>query len=147
MARLGRYRVVVLTGQNTSLRRRLRSRYPTTQVLGWVDDMASLLSASDVVIENAGGLTAMEAMACRVPVVSYLPIPGHGRDNVEMMAEAGVSSYARTEEQLGELLEALVEDSPLRRRQVLAACSMWRQDPAWEVLRLVRGAVRLRPAQ
>ena len=55
-------------------------------------NLAAYLAAADVLVENAGGLTAMEAFAAEVPVVSYRPIPGHGRDNVRAMVQAGVTA-------------------------------------------------------
>ena len=36
-------------------------------VLGWTDDMAGLMAACDVMVENAGGLTSLEAMAAGLP--------------------------------------------------------------------------------
>ena len=42
----------------------------------------------------------MEAFAAGVPVVTYLPIPGHGRDNAATMAAAGVNLYAGDADQL-----------------------------------------------
>ncbi len=76
-------------------------------VIGWTDDMPALMAASDAFVENAGGLTCMEAFSIGLPVITYLPIAGHGKDNAEMMSRAGVNGYARDERQLHELLSAV----------------------------------------
>lgn len=136
LASAGRFRPLVVTGRNERLRRRLES-VPGVEVYGWVDDMAELMTAADVMVENAGGLMAMEAMAIGTPVVSYEPIPGHGRENVARMDEAGVSRYARNPAELLQLCERLSTDEPYRRRLTAAAECMFRSDLADHVAELV----------
>ena len=58
-------------------------------VIGWTDEMPALMTAADALVENAGGLTCMEAFAVGLPVITFKPIAGHGKDNAEMMARAG----------------------------------------------------------
>jgi hypothetical protein len=88
---------VVVCGRNDALRDRLR-RAGVSQVFGWVDDMPSLLRACDVVVQNAGGLTTLEALASGVPVLTYRSLPGHGRANARVLDEIGlVPSVTRAE--------------------------------------------------
>src|SRR5258706_5667980 len=54
-------------GDNPAMYRQVRAQ-GVGFVFGWVEDMLDLLQAVDVLVENAGGLTALEAMACGVPV-------------------------------------------------------------------------------
>ncbi|PRX45902.1 UDP-N-acetylglucosamine:LPS N-acetylglucosamine transferase [Prauserella shujinwangii] len=87
-------RVVVVAGRNERLRQELVHRFgddPRVRVLGWVDDMAGLMIAADVVVTNAGGATSLEALACGRAVLMHKPIAGHGRANAELMAEAGLA--------------------------------------------------------
>ena len=133
----GRFRVLVVTGNNEGLRRRLEAA-GCGQVFGWVDDMSRLMVAADVVVENAGGLMAMEAMSVGTPVVSFGPIPGHGRENVVRMDEVGVSRYARTEEELLKVLGRLANDEPYRHRLTATAARMFRSDIADSVASMVR---------
>jgi len=99
--------VVVVCGHDEVLARRLLARGVRGAVVGWTDDMAGLMAAADVMVENAGGLTTMEAFASGLRVVSYRPIAGHGRDNASTMAAYGVSTYARDE---ADLAAALADD-------------------------------------
>ena len=129
----GRFSPVGVAGHNPGLERSLwaaRQAAGTGTVLGWVEDMDRLMAAADVVVENAGGLTAMEAMARGVPVVTYAPIAGHGRANALAMAEAGVSAYARGPAELLSCLEMLARPTPTRHRVVSEARSMFGTDPA-----------------
>jgi UDP-N-acetylglucosamine:LPS N-acetylglucosamine transferase len=86
--------VVVVCGRNESLRDRIRRGFAADErvrVLGWVDDMAALMVAANVVVTNAGGVTSLEALACGRAVLMHRPIAGHGKANAELMAAAGVS--------------------------------------------------------
>ncbi|GII56816.1 hypothetical protein Pth03_52050 [Planotetraspora thailandica] len=106
LAATGRYRPVVLCGRNGRLLRRLRSAGPGL-ALAWRDDMTDVFAAAYAMVDNAAGLTCREAFAAGVPVVSYKPIPGHGRDGALAMARAGLSVYARSAAELVEALDRL----------------------------------------
>jgi hypothetical protein len=56
--------------------------------------MPELVASSDVLIQNAGGMTCLEAFASGVPVVSRNCIPGHGTDNSVVLDNAGVAFHA-----------------------------------------------------
>lgn len=132
----GHFLPLLVTGRNQKLQRRLEVA-GCGRVFGWVDDMAQLMAAADVVVENAGGLMAMEAMALGTPVVSFDPIPGHGRENVARMEEAGVSRYARSEEELQQMIGLLVRDDSYRNDLTAAASAMFRSDMAEQIAAMV----------
>ena len=95
----GEFHPITVCGSDENLRAELEQRGYGT-VIGWTDEMPALMTAADALVENAGGLTCMEAFAVGLPVITYLPIAGHGKDNAEMMARAGVNRYARDEDEL-----------------------------------------------
>jgi UDP-N-acetylglucosamine:LPS N-acetylglucosamine transferase len=131
---------VVVCGGNAMLYQRLR-RQGVAHTFGWVRDMAGLLQAVDVLVENAGGLTAMEAMACGVPVLTYRPIPGHGTANAAAMARAGVSRWVRSPAGLGPALVELV-DGDGGRTQCTAGLVLFESDPATAVADLAKSGPR-----
>src|SRR5262249_32949768 len=93
------------------LRNRLTDRFGhggTGIALGWVPDMAALIRSSDVVVQNAGGLTVWEALACGVPVVSYRCVAGHGRANTDALEQADRVPWARDNAALAVLLRDAV---------------------------------------
>ena len=57
----GHVEPVVVCGRNEALRAQLVAA-GRSHVLGWVENMAELIRACDVVVQNAGGLTASEAL-------------------------------------------------------------------------------------
>jgi processive 1,2-diacylglycerol beta-glucosyltransferase len=135
IAAAGRFRVVAVSGRNERLRCRLL-RVPGVTAFGWVEDISPLVAAADVMIENAGGLTSFEAMAAGVPVVSFRPIPGHGRRNAVRMEHAGVSFYARTDQEMLAAVLSLTDDCPLRRRLTRCASAIFNGDAAEDILAL-----------
>ena len=102
----GRFTPVVVCGRDERLHaqvRRLAAASPRPSVvLGWTDTMPSLMAACDALVENAGGLTSLEAMRAGLPVISFDPIAGHGRDNTAAMDASGVARLAVDE---GSLVE------------------------------------------
>jgi UDP-N-acetylglucosamine:LPS N-acetylglucosamine transferase len=89
-----RVHVVVACGHNEALRSRLARHAEAGRRLvpmGWTDAMPSFTAAADVVATNAGGATALEAVACGRPVLLFEPIAGHGRANAALMARAGLA--------------------------------------------------------
>src|SRR5205814_7781677 len=138
----GRYTPVAVCGNNERLRRTLAAR-SGGHVIGWTDEMPLLMAAADALVQNAGGLTCMEAFAARLPVVSFEAIAGHGKDNAEHMAEAGVAEYARAE---AELLPALGRATSLAGRALTnRARAMFAGDAATDIVALA-GAPAPAPA-
>ena len=113
---------VVVCGRNEVLRRRLTGAGRAV-VLGWVDDMPSLLRAADVVVHNAGGLSSLEALASGVPVISYRCLPGHGVANAAALLAAGLSAWPRSPGELVATLRQACGGDLLGRQQ--AAYARW----------------------
>jgi UDP-N-acetylglucosamine:LPS N-acetylglucosamine transferase len=95
---------VALCGRDDRLRARLAATH-RVRAVGWTDAMPSYLAAADVVIDNAGGQTCWEALACGTPVVLFRPLAGHGVINARTLAALGWARFARTP---GELRAAVV---------------------------------------
>lgn len=135
---------VVVCGRDEQLRREVERLARTiggpSVVMGWTADMPGLMSACDALVENAGGLTALEAMRAGLPVVSFEPIPGHGRENAGAMSAAGVSYWAEDGTDLASRLKALVSPGPVREEQLARAAAIFREEPAALVADLVRAA-------
>jgi UDP-N-acetylglucosamine:LPS N-acetylglucosamine transferase len=100
------FHAIVVTAKNESLARHLRADRGLSgvTVLGWTQRMADLMAASDVLIQNAGGVTCLEAFSVRLPVVMFDPLPGHGEDNARHMARDGTVVLAARERELSRLL-------------------------------------------
>ncbi|WP_433074989.1 MGDG synthase family glycosyltransferase [Dactylosporangium sp. CA-052675] len=85
---------VVVCGRNERLRGRIQRRGDAI-ALGWVDDMPALMRTCHVVVQNAGGLSSLEALTAGLPVLTYRCIPGHGRTNAEVLDRIGWVPWIR----------------------------------------------------
>jgi UDP-N-acetylglucosamine:LPS N-acetylglucosamine transferase len=74
--------------------------------------MAELIRACDVVVQNAGGLTASEALACGVSVMTYRCLPGHGRTNAEALDADGSVPWIRSPDDLRRHLASVLAVQP-----------------------------------
>ena len=129
---------VAVCGRNGELRDRLQQAGPGV-VLGWVEDMATLMSAADVLIDNAGGLSAKEALALGVPVVTFNPIAGHGRDDALAMERLGLTDVIDSAGALIDALQRLAVPSVDRRARIRRGRSLFVGDAAQAILDLVHG--------
>ncbi|WP_089102609.1 glycosyltransferase [Streptomyces hyaluromycini] len=130
---------VVVCGRNEALAEQLRAD-GIEHAYGWVDDMPGLMHAADVLVQNAGGLTSLEAFAAGLPVASYRCIPGHGLTNAAALDEAGVAAWIRDPDQLKDVLGDLI-DGPrglLQREAGRALFAAAGAGPADEIARACR---------
>ncbi|AEW97332.1 MULTISPECIES: MGDG synthase family glycosyltransferase [Streptomycetaceae] len=121
---------VVVCGRNRALADRLRA-HGVPYAFGWVDDMPALMHAADVLVQNAGGLTSLEAFAAGLPVASYGCIPGHGRTNAAALDAAGLAVWIRSPDDLRPVLAELLH-GPRGRRQRAAGRALFTGDTARE---------------
>ena len=99
--------VLALCGRNVNKRAYLEHALADDEhvrVLGFVDDMATLLSASDVLVHSTAGLTVLEAYLVGCRPVSYGWSVGHIRLNNRAFVRHGI---ARVVSRLDELPDAI----------------------------------------
>ena len=105
----GAYAIVV-TGNNAGLKSTLEEEFKSREdvwVLGWREDVPVLMAASDCLLQNAGGMTCLEAIEMGLPLLIFSPLRGHGELNASIMERAGAARMARTPEDIGPLLRSL----------------------------------------
>lgn len=129
---------VVVCGRNERLRDELVG-VDGAEVQGWVEDMAGLMASTDVVIDNAGGSTAKEALALGRPVVTFRPIAGHGRHDALMMEDAGLTEVVDAAEDLAAALRRL-QRPPDRDARAARGRALFGRDPARVIIEQVQGA-------
>ncbi len=97
-ARRLRCQLLAVTGRNTALLRRLRSRSWRTPVrlYPFVTDMPTVMAASDILISKAGANTVAEACVVGMPIILYDAIPAQETPNVALVERNGAGIYAPT---------------------------------------------------
>ncbi len=130
------YHPITVCGKDEKLYDSLLEQGLGGTVLGWTDQMPGLMAAADALVENAGGLSAMEAFAAELPVISFQPIAGHGKDNAKYMAVSGVSRYAHDDDELRVALEDATTAGPERDEMIAKGKALFAGDPAEDVVQL-----------
>jgi UDP-N-acetylglucosamine:LPS N-acetylglucosamine transferase len=113
--------LLVICGRNAELRRhveQLQARTPLLAV-GFVENVAELMRAADVLVTKAGGLTLAEAFCCAVPIVVHDVLAGQEAGNLEHVLRCQAVEYAPNAAELSRLVAELYDDP--RRRAELAA--------------------------
>ncbi len=83
-------------------------------VLGYVEDVRTLMAAADVLVTKAGGLTLAEAIAAEVPLVLYGSLPGQERRNEAFAARHGLALVARTPDAMAHAITHVLDAPAVR---------------------------------
>ncbi len=132
--------LVVVCGRDRQLQMRLQRqcrhyRYPV-HVYGYVEAIADFMTAADLLVTKAGGVTTAEALALGLPVVIFRPIPGQEEANADFLCDHGAAISARTTDELRAACERLLADGGLRHAMGNAARGLGRPHAARDVARL-----------
>lgn len=107
------HEIVMVTGRNQRLEKRLRQRFgglPYVRVLGWVDNMQEWMVASDLMISKPGGGTLTEGFACGLPMLAFDPLPGNEERTCRWIEKWGAGIWIEKSEDLAPKIESLLAD-------------------------------------
>ncbi len=109
--------IVVVTGTNRTLAKKLgplsqSSRIPIV-VLGYVENTAELMEISQLLLTKSGGVTIFEAMAKKLPMLLYSPLPGHEKSNTRFLLERKAAILAKDQQEVIEAIIRFVEEPSL----------------------------------
>lgn len=131
---------VIVAGNDADYARHLRQEcadlgLANVSVLDYVEGMAALMAASDVIICKSGGLVVTECLCAQVPMILLGRAYGQEKVNVRMLTSLGAAMHVTTSR---ELLDALrhIEKNPESIRSMLINGSFLRHpDAARDVAR------------
>ncbi|MCR4443206.1 MAG: glycosyltransferase [Peptococcaceae bacterium] len=113
------FHVVVVAGKNRRLYEALAGLdQPRLKVFGFVENMAEVIAACDLVISKPGGVTTAEVLAMRKPLVIYSSLPGQEDRNTDYLLNRGAAVKVRKLDMLVPEIMSLWSN-PLRRRHML----------------------------
>lgn len=120
--------VLVVCGRNRRLLKRLErlaklladrpDDHNQLRPLGFVQHIAELMLACDLLVTKTGGVTLAEAFCCELPVLAFDPLPGQEEGNARYVVQRGAAVLARSPAHLVELASEL-RWSPERRQQLV----------------------------
>lgn len=112
------FQVVAVAGKNQQLQESLTTyNNPRLKVFGYVENIAQLIAACDLVISKPGGVTTAEVLAMRKPLIIYTSLPGQEDRNTEYLLNKGAALKIR---KLDALLPEIISlwHNPLRLRHM-----------------------------
>lgn len=107
--------LIVVAGRNSELEAALSdlssSANLTLQVLGYVNYLDDLVTASDLVITKSGGLIVSEILARHTPMIVFDPIPGQEHWNADYVVSVGAGVQVRLTEMMPAVVRSLLADT------------------------------------
>lgn len=94
--------VTIVTGKNVKLYNYLTEKKPLSniKVLGYVNDMYSLIKNYDLLITKPGGATLFEAIHSQTPIIVKLPKVGQEIENTKFIIDKGIGFIYTDEDDL-----------------------------------------------
>ena len=133
--------VIVMTGKNFALREVLsrveREHSDRLRVIGFTEDVASVMMASDLAITKPGGLSTSECLVCGLPMLLVNPIPGQEERNAAFLLQEGVALRADDPLTLQYRLQKLLSDPQLLSSMRERAIALGQPQAAQQVLERV----------
>lgn len=135
--------VIVVCGRSPELQRVAHSATEgaegpvTFSVMGFVDDMPTLMAAADIAVTKPGGLTTSEALASSLPLVLISPYPLQEEANARVLLEQGCAVQVEPLTTFAHKLRKLLEEPDRLASMRQAAAPLAHPDAAGRVARTV----------
>ncbi len=82
-------------------------------VLGYVDNMAELLNASDLVIGKPGGILTSEAIAMKKPFCAIEPIPGQEVKNAQFLVDNNFGFFPVDQNEFASIIKKIIKNKDI----------------------------------
>ncbi len=136
-----RLQLLVVCGTDEAMQRRLErianDSVMPLRVFGFVETMAELMGASDLVVAKAGGLTVSEALAHGLPLILYHAIPGQEQMNALYVERHGAGVIASSASRVAEAVRRCLEEPLVLRQMQQAAKALGHPQAAEQIVSTV----------
>ncbi len=107
-----RIQCFVVCGNNNGLKLILEKKnFPfSVKIFGFIDFMADLMEASDLIIAKSGGSTTTEALTKEVPMIVIDPIPGQETRNADVLKSRNAAFIMNQPAQLKTIIQAILNN-------------------------------------
>lgn len=118
---------IIVCGKDKKLYKSLDDIINTTKNpmvrFGYVNNVEELMTASDIIITKAGGLTVSEALTKGLPLVIFKPIPGQEEENAKFLMNVGAGVSAYNIDEIKQIIYSLAKDSQEMDKMRLSAAN------------------------
>ncbi len=108
--------IIAISGKNESLKNKFEkivndaNRTNNIRVFGFSNQIAELMSISNIVITKPGGLTTTEALVSHLPVIAINPIPGQEEDNAKFLEHNNAGIWLKKPSYINFVLKGLLKN-------------------------------------
>jgi processive 1,2-diacylglycerol beta-glucosyltransferase len=114
-----------------------RIHYPL-RVVRFVNNVHDYMHASDVLITKPGGLTSAEALAARLPMVLFKPLPGQEERNTRYLVQRRAALRAKSARDLARTVQSLLTCDEKREEMRTAMAALSKPGAAEEIAGSIR---------
>ncbi len=115
-------------------------------IYNFVENMPTLLKASDLLVCKAGGLILTEALASGLPMMLIEVIPGQETGNAEYVTAYGAADIAQSPIEVMETLRHLMkDDQSLLKKRAANAALMGKPRSAFDTAEILWKAMEIKP--
>lgn len=112
------------------------------RIFGFVEEMAKLMNASDVVVCKPGGMTVTECLCSSVPMILTCRAYGQEKANVKMLTAFGAAVHVTTPRELLDTLDLVDKDKNVLSGIKRSACVIRRPNASIDIARLTMKLIR-----
>ncbi len=139
---IDRTHLTITVGRDAELKAELMERFAKqlhrVQILGWTNQMPTLMLTHHALIGKAGGAIVQEAIAARCPMIVNQIIPGQEEGNARLIQQLGLGAVAdRNREVPGILEDAFAKNARLWREWRANLTKVSRPDASLRIAELV----------
>ncbi|MEG2025290.1 MAG: glycosyltransferase [Gordonibacter sp.] len=136
--------VAIVAGNDANYARHLRQEcselgLTNVTVLEYVEGMAALMAASDLVICKSGGLVVTECLCAQVPMILLGRAYGQEKVNVNMLTATGAAMHVTTARELLDTLSHIARNPESIRAMLVNGSFLRKPDAARDIVRATLG--------
>ena len=98
------------------------------KVFGYVENIAELMICADLLISKPGGVTCAEALAKKLPIVIYKPLPGVEQKNTEYLINNKFAICADSSQELVFILKDFISEESIKLKDIKDKISLFNMD-------------------
>ena len=108
------FQIVVVNGKNETMKDKIQVLLDQKQVknvynLGFVTNVDTIMSASDILVGKIGGVAISEAFNKQLPIIASKKLPWQEHDNMIFLRARNACEYIRHDEQIVELITDFID--------------------------------------
>ncbi len=145
--RLKGMHIAIVAGKDTEYAADVRHKVEelgleNVTVFDYVDEMAELMAASDLIVCKSGGLTVTECLCINTPMILMGRAYGQEKANVTMLTSTGSAFHVTTPRELNDLLHQIDEHPEITAAILTNASFIRRPDAAMDIARETLALIR-----